>query len=137
MTYELYSYNTFYIGVMMKDVKKIPFLSILGTFELIILLVLKHFENDALTTTQISEMIKKSSNKQVSLASLYVTLSRLKKKGYIETMGMTSLRDMQGGKKRNTYQITDIGKRAVRDSYFETIQPLVRDLHQISLPSAA
>ena len=113
--------------------KKKPFLTILGTFELLVLLVMDEFAQQSLTTSTIRRILEDTSGKQVSIASLYVTLSRLKKKGYIDTDLMTKSRDIRGGKARNTYKILDKGRQAVEESYFKTIQKVANGLEDFAL----
>ena len=99
-------------------------LELLGSFEMLILMSMKNDINGSITTNDLHEKLEKDIEKEVSLSSMYVTLSRLHKKGYIGTVGLTETINKRGGKARCLYKIQDKGIRALEES----IHPFVKIL---------
>jgi PadR family transcriptional regulator PadR len=84
----------------------------LGGFELLILLALVRFEDEAYGVS-IAKTIEESSGREVVLGSVYVTLARLESKGLVRTrIGEPTA--VRGGRAKTYFQITARGLRAVQ-----------------------
>jgi PadR family transcriptional regulator PadR len=60
---------------------------------------------------QVEELV--DSSREVSLASLYVTLDRLEKKGFVRSWFSEPVKE-RGGRSRRYFEITASGKRALK-----------------------
>lgn len=86
----------------------------LGEFETILLLAVAGLPGEA-SGAAIHERILESTGRDVSLASVYVTLSRLEKKGLVSTEVDTAHAD-RGGRLRKLFSPTDTAVRALRET---------------------
>ncbi len=86
----------------------------LGGFELLVLLALIRLGEDAYGVT-ISEAIEESSNREVSMGSVYITLERLERNGLvISRLGESTAE--RGGRAKTYFHITAKGLREVRQA---------------------
>lgn len=90
--------------------------SYLGEFELVVLLALARLE-EAASGMPIYDEICRVTGRDVSVHSVYVTLSRMEKKGYVSS----SISDSVGssgpaGKARKRYALSENGTAALRQS---------------------
>lgn len=86
----------------------------LGEFEEIVLLAVGRLEGDGYGAS-IHQEILDATERDVSIASVYVTLSRLADKGYVST-GLAVGDDDRGGRPRKTFALTDAGIVELRRS---------------------
>lgn len=86
----------------------------LGEFEEILLLLVGILGAEAYAL-KISEEFKVQTNKPVSIGAVHSTLSRLEKKGFLNSeMGTPSA--IRGGRRKRIYSITAYGQKALEDS---------------------
>ncbi len=86
----------------------------LGEFELVVLLGLARLEPEAYGVT-IFEEIHRVTGRDLTLPAVYVTLSRLGRKGYVASRtGEPS--DERGGRAKKYYRLTDQGLEALQAS---------------------
>lgn len=83
----------------------------LGEFEELVLLAVCGLPNEAYTLTIRQRLLEKTGRRS-TLGSLYRTLSRLEKKGYVRSH-MGSVTHEPGGKRKRYYEVTGTGKEAV------------------------
>ena len=88
--------------------------STLGEFEMYILAALEHLGEDAYGAS-IQAEIESRSERPTPFGSVYVTLERLAKKGFV-TFWIGEPRPVQGGRSRKHVRITPAGRRALRES---------------------
>ena len=87
----------------------------LGQLELMVLLAVMSSDGDAYGV-QISKRIEEASAREVSLASVYVALERLERKGLItSTLGEPSAQ--RGGRARTYFKPTASGLKEARAAY--------------------
>ena len=87
----------------------------LGQLELMVLLAVMSSDGDAYGV-QISKSIEDASGREVSLASVYVALERLERKGLISsTLGEPS--PQRGGRARTYFKPTASGLKEARAAY--------------------
>ena len=87
----------------------------LGQLELMVLLAVMSSDGDAYGV-QISKCIEEASGREVSLASVYVALERLQRKGLItSTLGEPS--PQRGGRARTYFKPTASGLKEARAAY--------------------
>lgn len=86
----------------------------LGEFEEIVLLAVGQLEGDGYGAS-IHQEILDATERDVSIASVYVTLSRLADKGYVDT-GLAMGGEDRGGRPRKTFALTDAGIDELRRS---------------------
>ena len=79
----------------------------LGEFEEIVLLAVGRLKGDG-HGASIHEEILQATGRDVSIAAVYVTLSRLDEKGYLTT-GVELAGEERGGRPRKTFSLTDAG----------------------------
>ena len=79
----------------------------LGEFEELVLLAVGQLEGDG-HGAAIHERILDATARDVSIAAVYVTLSRLGQKGYVST-GVALAGEERGGRPRKTFALTDEG----------------------------
>ena len=84
----------------------------LGQLELMVLLAVVHPEGEAYGV-QISKSIEQASGREVSLASVYVALERLERKGLI-TSSLGEPTPQRGGRARTYFKPTASGLREAR-----------------------
>ena len=86
----------------------------LGGFELLVLLALIRLGDEAYGVP-ISEAIEASSGKEVAMGSVYITLERLEKKGFVSSrLGEPTAE--RGGRAKTYFRITAKGLREVRQA---------------------
>jgi PadR family transcriptional regulator PadR len=84
----------------------------LGGFELLVLLALIRLGDDAYGVP-ISEAIEESSGREVALGSVYITLERLERKGFVSSkLGEPTAE--RGGRAKTYFHVTAKGLREVR-----------------------
>ena len=88
--------------------------SYLGTFELIVLLALIRLGDEAYGVS-ISHEIKRIAGREVALASIYVTLDRLERKGLV-TSELGEPTAERGGRAKKYFRIASKGIREVRST---------------------
>lgn len=86
----------------------------LGEFEEIVLLAVGRLEGDG-HGAGIHEEILEATHRDVSIASVYVTLNRLAEKGYVEA-GAELAGDGRGGRPRKVFALTEAGITELRRS---------------------
>lgn len=86
----------------------------LGEFEEIVLLAVARLKGDGYGAA-IHEEILEATDRDVSIAAVYVTLSRLDEKGYVST-GVELAGEDRGGRPRKTFALTDAGIAELRRS---------------------
>ncbi len=86
----------------------------LGEFEMYVLAALEHLGDDAYGAS-IQVEIETRSQRPAPFGSVYVTLERLAKKGYV-TFWIGDPRPVQGGRSRKHVRITPAGRRALAGS---------------------
>jgi PadR family transcriptional regulator len=86
----------------------------LGEFEMFVLAALEHLGDDAYGAS-IQAEIESRSQRPTPFGSVYVTLERLAKKGYV-TFWVGEPRPVQGGRSRKHVRITPAGRRALHES---------------------
>lgn len=86
----------------------------LGGFELLVLLALIRLGDEAYGVP-IAEAIEESSGKTVAIGSVYITLERLARKGFVtSTLGEPTAE--RGGRAKTYFRITSRGLREVRSA---------------------
>lgn len=86
----------------------------LGEFEEILLLLVGILEKEAYAF-KIAEEFEIQAGKSVSIGAVHSTLSRLEKKGFLNSeMGSPSA--TRGGRRKRIFKITAYGQRALEDS---------------------
>ena len=86
----------------------------LGGFELLVLLALMRVGDDAYGVP-ISEAIEESSGREVAIGSVYITLERLERKGFVSSrLGEPTAE--RGGRAKTYFRVTANGLRAVRQA---------------------
>jgi PadR family transcriptional regulator len=85
----------------------------LGQFELMVLLAILRVGDDAYGVPLANE-IEASTNKTVSLGSIYAALERLEEKGLVSSV-MGEPTPERGGRARRYFRVTSAGLRALRD----------------------
>ena len=86
----------------------------LGEFELVVMLGVARLDTEASGMT-IFEEIHQVTGRDLSIPAGYVTLSRLEKKGYVEsTAGDPTVE--RGGRAKKFYHLTEEGSRALERS---------------------
>src|ERR1700730_1580516 len=100
----------------------------LGGFELLVLLALIRLGDDAYGVP-ISHAIEESSGREVALGSVYITLERLEKKGFVSSeLGEPTA--VRGGRAKTYFRLTPKGLREVRQAQ-RTLVKLWRDVPQL------
>ena len=88
----------------------------LGEFELVVLLALARLDEPA-SGMPIYDEICNTTGRDVSVHSVYVTLSRMEKKGYVATCsGAPSAAGELGGRVRKCYELLPAGISALQQS---------------------
>jgi len=86
----------------------------MGGFELLVLLALIRLGDEAYGVP-ISEAIEESSGKEVAMGSVYITLDRLERKGFVSSsLGEPTAE--RGGRAKTYFRITTRGLREVRQA---------------------
>lgn len=98
--------------------------------ELILLAILRL--DDKAYCVPIFDHIENVTGRQSALGSIYITLHRLEKSGFIESQFGTPTPE-RGGKSKRFYSVTDSGKKAlqtikyVEDAMWEGLSSLILD----------
>src|SRR6266511_5548071 len=86
----------------------------LGGFELLVLLALIRVDDEAYGVP-IAEAIEQSSGRDVAMASVYITLDRLERKGFVSSrLGEPTAE--RGGRAKTYFRITAKGLKEVRQA---------------------
>lgn len=86
----------------------------LGEFEQIVLLAMARVGDDAYAVS-IHDEILQTTGRSVSIPAVYVTLSRLEKKGLVSSwMGEPS--PTRGGRAKRHFELSDAGREALEQS---------------------
>lgn len=97
----------------------------LGEFEQLVLLAILRVEDDAYGVT-IRHAIVDESRREVSLAAVYKTLTRLEEKGLVVARTGEPTPE-RGGRRKRYYTLSAAGRRALRQS-IEVVQRMARGL---------
>lgn len=115
-------------GVILHNVKDIPCpepASLLGEFELMVLLTLLRLGPDAYGAS-LQRDIEARTGRQLSISAVYVTLARLEAKGLVQSrIGEPS--PQRGGRRRKHVALLPAGHRAVARAY-QRFQQVVNGL---------
>ena len=88
----------------------------LGEFELVVLLALARLDDPA-SGMPIYDEICRTTGRDVSVHSVYVTLNRMEKKGYVTSRaGDPSVEGGGGGRARKCYELLPAGVSALQQS---------------------
>jgi DNA-binding PadR family transcriptional regulator len=87
----------------------------LGAFEEIVLLAVCGVE-DHPYAVPIQEHIENRAGRRASIGSVYRTLSRLEKKGYLRSR-MGEITRERGGKRKRLYEITSLGRSRLVEAH--------------------
>jgi PadR family transcriptional regulator PadR len=86
----------------------------IGGFELLVLLALVRLGDEAYGVT-IARAIEESSKREVAVGSVYITLGRLERKGFVSSrLGEPTA--ARGGRAKTYFRITAAGLREVRQA---------------------
>lgn len=86
----------------------------LGELEHLTLLAVVRLDEEAYGAN-VRRELERSADRSVSVATVYVTLVRLQKKGFLESRE-TAPEPVRGGKAKRCYRISADGARALRDA---------------------
>ncbi len=86
----------------------------IGEFEELVLLVVIILEDEAYVF-KIQEEIKKQVSRSISMGALHTTLTRLEKKGFLNSE-MTGASTKRGGRRKRVYQITAHGTKVLQQA---------------------
>ena len=86
----------------------------LGGFQQLVMLAVLHLADDAYGAT-IQRELEGRARRSVSIATVYVTMERLEKKGLV-TSWLAEPTPVRGGRSKRFYKLTKTGARALRDS---------------------
>lgn len=85
----------------------------LGYLEETVLLLILVMEEDAYGFT-VSEAYKKHTGKPISISAIHTVLSRMEKKGLIESE-MKGATEQRGGRRKRIFKPTNLGKEVVAE----------------------
>ena len=86
----------------------------IGEFEELVLLVVIILKNEAYVL-RIQEELKSQVNRSISMGALHTTLSRLEKKGFLDSE-MAGASSKRGGRRKRLYDVTATGSTALRNA---------------------
>ena len=86
----------------------------LGEFELMVLAALLRLDGNAYGMS-VREEIDAQSGRSVAIGSVYKTLERLRRKGFVESE-MGDPTPVRGGRAKQYFQVTGAGRRALQTS---------------------
>lgn len=92
----------------MKDTK-------LGEFEELLLLIIIFLQKDAYNL-RIRDELKAQAQRFPTLGALYTALTRLEKKGFLES-NMADAEDIREGRRKRIYAVTAAGKAALHEAH--------------------
>lgn len=101
----------------------------LGGFELLVLLSLIRL-GDGAYGVSIANAIEESSGRTVSLGSVYLTLERLEKKGFVRS-ALGEATAVRGGRAKTYFRITAKGLKEARETH-RTLTGLWRGVPQLA-----
>ena len=87
----------------------------IGEFEELVLLTVMILQDDAYIL-KIQEELKKQANRSVVMGALHATLSRLDKKGFLDSQ-LTGATQERGGRRKRVYELTASGKNVLAEIY--------------------
>ena len=103
-----------------------------GEFELLVLLAILRLGDDAYGVT-IREELETETSRTLTLGTVYKTLSRLDRKGYLETRVAPPTRE-RGGRRKKLYSLSEVGREAAQRSLAD-LQRMMRGLEpELDLP---
>ncbi len=85
----------------------------LGAFEELVLLTVGVLKDNAYGVT-IREELEENLKKDISLGALYAALQRLEEKGWVDSR-VGGITEKQGGRRKQYYDITEDGVRALHE----------------------
>ena len=88
--------------------------SLLGEFELCVLLAVTHLADDAYGLA-IRQLIAERTGRETAIGAVYATLGRLHDKGLVR-FALSDPEPVQGGRARKCFTVTPAGERALRAS---------------------
>lgn len=86
----------------------------LGEFEQLVLLAVLRAEGEAYGVT-IADALQRATRRDVLMGSVYTTLVRLERKGYLASREGAPTAE-RGGRRKRLYAVTAAGQRALRTS---------------------
>ena len=87
---------------------------VLGAFEEMVMLIIAVLQDDAYGLAIVDE-IKNQTGKKATIGAVHATVSRLEKKGLLETF-MGGATNERGGRKKRLIRITNTGKNVLMES---------------------
>ena len=97
----------------------------LGEFEILVLLAVIRTAADAYGVT-IRDELQRQTSRATTLGSIYKTLGRLERKGYVSTRVGPPTAE-RGGRRKKLYRLEPLGVRALKQS-FASIRRMTQDL---------
>lgn len=94
------------------SVKEIDMIQ-LGYLEETVLLLVMIMDEEAYGFT-VSQEYEKQTGKSISISAVHTVLSRMEKKGYIESQ-MGGATEDRGGRKKRIFKITNLGVRVIQE----------------------
>lgn len=85
----------------------------LGEFEELVLLIIAILTDDAYVL-KIQQELKEQVNRSASMGALHATLTRLEKKGFLNS-AMEGASSKRGGRRKRVYQVTNTGKVTIKE----------------------
>ena len=85
----------------------------LGEFEELVLLTVVILQEEAYIL-RIKEELKQQANRSVAMGALHATLSRLEKKGFLDSE-LGGATEERGGRRKRIYQLTALGKNVLSE----------------------
>ena len=85
-----------------------------GELELLVLLAVRRLTRDAYGVTVLEELERRTS-RTLTLGTVYKTLGRLERKGYVVT-DVAPPTGERGGRRKKLYRLTSVGLEAARGS---------------------
>jgi len=85
-----------------------------GEFELLVLLAILRLDDEAYGVT-VREEVERETSRTLTLGTVYKTLGRLERKGYLETRVGPPTGE-RGGRRNKLYALTPVGREAARRS---------------------
>ncbi len=86
----------------------------LGEFEELVLLIVLILQKEAYVL-KIREEVLDQIGRSVAMGALHSTLSRLEKKGFLESV-MEGATQERGGRRKRIYELTALGKTVLKDA---------------------
>lgn len=99
--------------------------NLLGPHEQVVLLAIVHIGEGAYGMT-IRREVEQRAQRRLSIGSVYTTLERLQRKGYVQSR-LGDRTTERGGRAKRLYRITARGERALKESC-DLLRRMTRDL---------